>query len=92
MRDLPFALLVAVPLVAGCNSGTTDSSSGHVNIGCDAGGNCIEDDTTVQGVCAQDRPHMCFCGVDGGTDIPNSDCQPNVVKPYSPYTRALCCP
>jgi hypothetical protein len=80
--------LVFATAVAGC---TTDASGAgsHVHIGCEAGAGCAED-TTVQGVCAQDRPHLCFCTP--GTSTPSADCLANEVKPYPPYTRALCCP
>ncbi len=84
------ALFFGALLVA-CNSGASDGSGGHVHVGCEAGVGCAED-TTVQGICAQDRPHMCFCGADGGTQVPGPDCVGNAVKPYAPYTRALCCP
>ncbi len=83
--------LAAVVGALGCNSDATDGSSGHVHIGCEAGAGCAED-TSVLGICAQDRPHMCFCGADGGTATPGPDCLGNAVKPYAPYTRALCCP
>jgi hypothetical protein len=95
-RAWAWALFVATScaglllLLVACNSDTTDGA-GHVHIGCEAGAGCIED-TTVQGVCAGDRPHMCFCGADGGTQTPGPDCVGNAVTPYAPYTRALCCP
>ena len=88
---LEAALIAALLALAACTSDSTDGANAHVHVGCEAGAGCAED-TTVQGICAQDRPHMCFCGADGGTAQPSSDCLANAVKPYAPYTHAFCCP
>ena len=79
----------AATLLLAC---TSDTSSGatHVHVGCDAGA-CTEDFTII-GICAQDRPHMCFCGAKGNTSPPSADCIPNDVKPPPPNTQAYCCP
>lgn len=83
--------VLAAGVALGCDSGGTDGAAAHVHIGCEAGAGCAED-LTVTGTCAQDRPHLCFCGADGAAATPGPDCIANVVKPYAPYTRALCCP
>jgi hypothetical protein len=83
---LLFAALWGCTSSGGASSG--GSGGGSSVCGADAGG-CIED-TTIQGVCAQDRPHMCFCTPTASPPDPN--CIGNAVKPYTPYTHALCCP
>jgi hypothetical protein len=80
----------ALVLVA-CTSSDSQSGGSHVHIGCEAGAGCVED-TNITGICAQDRPHMCFCGANGSTAVPSPDCLGTVVKPPAPYSKAYCCP
>jgi hypothetical protein len=85
MRWWPLAVLA---FLSGCNSDTA-SAPAHVHVGCEAGAGCTEDFTVV-GVCAQDRPHMCFCGANASA--PSPDCTANAVKPPPPNAQAYCCP
>jgi hypothetical protein len=86
-----WGILLLVVLATGCNSGSSEGS--HVDVGCtaDAGNGCTED-TQTTGICAQDKPHLCYCGANGNTATPSPSCVANAVKPYAPYARAYCCP
>jgi hypothetical protein len=85
-----WAIVVAAAFLFACND-DANSSPGHVHVGCEAGASCTEDFSVI-GICAQDRPHMCFCGANGNTSPPSSDCLGNEVKPPKPNTQAYCCP